>query len=164
MTIQVTSTGDKVRVSSPYHPDFPARAKMLGGRWDPEAREWTFDLRDENRVRALCREVYGTDGSGEVDLVTLRVSLDDLRDDRQVWVAGRCVAERRSRDSAVRLGDGVILLSGGFPWRGGSSKYPGLKPYTNTVLEVRDVPRPAAEAAVREYGHAVVIVSDEVIV
>lgn len=52
----------RIAVSSPYHPHFPARARSLGGIWDAKRRVWVFDAADDDRVRSLCREIYGTDG------------------------------------------------------------------------------------------------------
>ncbi len=49
-------------VSSPYHPNFPARARGLGGEWDAVRHLWIFDAADRDRVTALCREIYGPDG------------------------------------------------------------------------------------------------------
>jgi DNA repair protein RadC len=53
----------RIAVSSPYHALFPARARSLGGIWDRARRVWVFDAGDHDRVRSLCREIYGTDGS-----------------------------------------------------------------------------------------------------
>ena len=52
----------RIAVSSPYHPNFPARARGLGGVWDAGRRVWVFDAGDHDRVKSLCREIYGTDG------------------------------------------------------------------------------------------------------
>src|SRR6516162_1549169 len=52
----------RIAVSSPYHPDFPLRARSLGGVWDSARRVWIFDAGDQDHVRSLCREIYGTDG------------------------------------------------------------------------------------------------------
>jgi DNA repair protein RadC len=52
----------RIAVSSPYHPNFPARARSLGGVWDSARRVWVFDSADHDRVRSLCCEIYGTDG------------------------------------------------------------------------------------------------------
>jgi DNA repair protein RadC len=52
----------RIAVSSPYHPNFPARARTLGGIWNAARRVWVFDAADHDRVRSLCREIYGTDG------------------------------------------------------------------------------------------------------
>jgi len=51
----------RIAVSSPYHPNFPARARSLGGIWVARRRVWVFDAGDHDRVRSLCREIYGTD-------------------------------------------------------------------------------------------------------
>ena len=51
----------RIAVSSPYHPNFPARARALGGIWNAARRVWVFDAADHDRVRSLCREIYGTD-------------------------------------------------------------------------------------------------------
>ena len=63
MPLSIVAQDGRIAVSSPYHPDFPARARMLGGEWDPGRRVWLFDEADSDRVRTLCREIYGTDGS-----------------------------------------------------------------------------------------------------
>jgi len=52
----------RIAVASPYHPNFPLRARSLGGVWDAARRVWIFDAGDQDRVRSLCREIYGTDG------------------------------------------------------------------------------------------------------
>jgi hypothetical protein len=51
----------RIAVSSPFHPNFPAKARGLGGVWDPTRRVWVFDAGDNDRVRSLCLEIYGTD-------------------------------------------------------------------------------------------------------
>jgi DNA repair protein RadC len=63
MLLSITEQEDgRVAVSSPYHPNFPARARSLGGIWDAARRVWVFDAGDHDRVRSLCREIYGADG------------------------------------------------------------------------------------------------------
>jgi DNA repair protein RadC len=52
----------RIAVTSPYHVNFPARARGLGGVWDAGRRVWVFDAGDHDRVRSLCREIYGADG------------------------------------------------------------------------------------------------------
>jgi len=36
---------------------------MLGGEWDGARRVWVFDVGAGDRVRTLCREIYGADGT-----------------------------------------------------------------------------------------------------
>jgi len=62
MPLSIVEEADgRIAVRSPYHPNFPARARSLGGIWDKERRIWIFDAGDHDRVRSLCREIYGTD-------------------------------------------------------------------------------------------------------
>jgi DNA repair protein RadC len=62
MPLSIIEEEGRIAVSSPYHPNFPARARSLGGIWNAARRVWVFDSADNDRVRALCREIYGTDG------------------------------------------------------------------------------------------------------
>lgn len=144
--IQIDSEG--LRVRTPYHPEFPERARAIGGRWDPASRVWRFDPRDEARVRAILTDIFGTDGTDRPPLVIVRIRVDripGIRTKGSLWLFGREIARRPGRDDRVRLGPGVILIDGGFPPRGGSRSDPRLSPEEGTVLEVRDVPRPLVE-------------------
>ncbi|MBV6425507.1 MAG: hypothetical protein NAOJABEB_03328 [Steroidobacteraceae bacterium] len=142
----VTIAGSVLTVASPYHPQFPARAKALGGRFNGNDKTWQFDARDESRVREMVIDIFGTDGStGVGDLVTVRVRVNDYGLGDTLFVAGRQVARRPGRDMPVRLGDGVVIVSGGFAHSGGSQAKPRLAAHDNTVLEIRDLPRAIAE-------------------
>jgi DNA repair protein RadC len=61
MPVSLVEQDGRIAVSSPYHPNFPARARSLGGTWDAAQRVWLFDAADHERVMSLCREIYGTD-------------------------------------------------------------------------------------------------------
>ena len=144
--VKVTVSGSKVSVVSPYSPEFPPRAKELGGKW--RAPAWEFDARDEERVRALLMEVYGTDGR-PVETVTIRYRIGTERYEskrRELWVAGRQVARRPGRDSQVILGDGVVVVEGSFPSSAGSRANPQIGG-DGVVLEIRDVPASLVPAA-----------------
>ena len=73
----------RIAVSSPYHPNFPARARTLGGIWDTARRVWVFDAADNDRVRSLCRDIYGTDGreSGEGGMAPFPIALPHGRNE-----------------------------------------------------------------------------------
>jgi DNA repair protein RadC len=66
MGVSIVEQNGRIAVSSPYHPNFPPRARFLGGDWDAARRVWVFDAGEEDRVRSLCREIYGADGADEV--------------------------------------------------------------------------------------------------
>ena len=59
MPLSIVEEDGRIAVTSPYHPNFPARARVLGGTWDAARRVWLFDLGDRERVRTLCSEIYG---------------------------------------------------------------------------------------------------------
>ena len=140
MNVRITERGGRVVLQSPYNPALPARAKRIGGRYDGNTKTWQFDPRDLDRVRELARDVYGTDGT-PTETVTVRhtVSESDALE-RELWLYGRLIAQRRGRDEAVRLGDGVIIVEGRFLSWGGSIRNPALGG-AGVVLEIRDVPR-----------------------
>lgn len=160
--IKMSDESKRFKVEAPYHPDFPARAKNLGGKFNGENKAWYFDPRDEERVRAMLREIYGTDGETMTDMVTIHVPMaaTGTYSDDACWVAGRCIAKRSGRDWPVQLGEGVVLISGGFPARGGSAKYPALHYENDTVLEIRDVPHPAAEKAKSKFPSIKILAAD----
>ena len=142
--ITIRQTGDSITLQSPYADALPPAARRIGGRWDPAARVWRFDARDEQRVRDLAIDIYGTDGTDD-DTVTVTIDLSGRGriDEPTITVAGRVVAERRWRDSDVRLADGVIITAGDFAPCGGSKRRPAIGEAPVT-LEVRDIPRTAA--------------------
>jgi hypothetical protein len=85
----------------------------------------------------MYTELFGDENE---PLVTVQLRLGPCYGLDELLFGGRVIARRRYRDAAVLLGEGVIILSGGFPSRGGSMKHPRLAPLDNTILQVRDVP------------------------
>jgi DNA repair protein RadC len=59
MPLSIVERDGRIIVSTPYHANFPARARSLGGIWDKGQRVWVFDAADHARVRSLCGEIYG---------------------------------------------------------------------------------------------------------
>jgi hypothetical protein len=138
--VRIRVEGKEVHVTSPYNVSFINQARSLNGKWDRDQGEWVFDARDEGRVRKLCLWYYGTDGDTAGPLTTLHVSLDGCGYETDLELGGRVLARRPGRDYRVQLGEGVVLIAGGFPARGGSAKNPCVDPRPGTVLEVRDFP------------------------
>lgn len=140
VTIRVN--GNTIHTSTPYDPAFVAACKRLNGTWHAATKTWRFDSRDEAAVREACIKAFGTDGSDTttMELVDVRISLHNDGYGDELRMFGRCLARRPGRDCPVRLGEGVVIVAGGFAGSGGSARYPGLCPSPGTVLEVRDVP------------------------
>ena len=57
--LSIVEEDGRIAVTSPYHPNFPARARVLGGSWDAVRRVWLFDAGQRDRVKSLCEEIYG---------------------------------------------------------------------------------------------------------
>ena len=131
---------------TPFNGTFVLGARKLAGKWKGEA--WHFPASQEERVRRLCREVYGADGKC-ADLVTLQLRFPELHEAerRAVFIAGREVVRATGRDSGAWLGEGVVLVSGEVG-SGGSAKYWTTRIEPGTTIEILDVPRPAAEKVV----------------
>jgi len=139
--VKMKDGATKLKVESPFHPEFPKHARNLGGRWDSSARAWYFDPRDEDSVRDLCLDCFGDDGRGaEFETVDVQVWIRGSSE-QSFWFAGREIAKRPGRDWTVKLGEGVVLVEGEFKSRGGSAKYPCVFAHgESALLEVRDVP------------------------
>ena len=141
--IAIKETSGTLRVRSPYEPRFPGRARELGGRWIASEHEWSFDPRDEARVRELLIAIYGSDGSPtETCDVQIRLR-DGQTKESSLFAFGRYLASAPGRDATTRYGAGVVLISGQLEC-GGSRAYPRLVA-RDAVLEVRDVPVAALE-------------------
>lgn len=143
MTVTIAKTGSNITVTAEYNSRFVAHAKDLGGKWESPC--WVFDARDEQRVRDLCRDVYGTDGV-TADLVTLRIEWmeDGAAPCAPIGVHGRTIARAYGRDTGAKLGDGIVLLEGGFD-SGGSQRNWKTTVDAGTVVLVRDFPAAAAK-------------------
>jgi hypothetical protein len=144
MNVAITTTpaGDKIKVESPFNSFFVIRARNLGGQWD--GRVWQFDSGDEDRVRELCQECYGTDGVTS-DLCTLRIEWIEDAGNCQGPTAfhGRTIAKAFGRDSGAKPGEGIVVLAGGFS-SGGSVKNWRTNVKSGTIVLVRDFPRQIA--------------------
>lgn len=141
MNIGVENSEGRIIVSTPYHPEFPKYAKLLGGKWNSGQKTWSFDIRDEAGVKDLLKDCYGTDGSTKPELVDAQLTLTGTGADQVIWFAGRKVAQRFSRDAPVRLGEQVVVTDGEFCSGGGSRNYPRVTWIGNSIaFEVRDIP------------------------
>lgn len=151
--VNIVNMGSELVVVTPFSREFPAAARKIGGNWVASTKAWSFDLRDEQAVKELCRQVFGTAGAeDEAELVTVGIKLDELAPEHfsslggshfvnRIHWCGRTLAERRGRDKDVELGDKVRLLTGDWDPYGGSMANPALGSVEGIELEVRDVPK-----------------------
>jgi hypothetical protein len=142
LAVRVEAMHGSLTVASPYHPDFVQGAHQLAGKW--KSPFWMFNLMQESAVRALCMNVYGTDGTIS-DLVTVRVHLYKLTSlpQQTFYMLGRELCQRKTRNDLVKLGAGVVLVDGAFSKTGGSVLNPKIGA-CQVTLDVQYVPRPMA--------------------
>jgi hypothetical protein len=143
--ITVGKKADQIFVTSPYNKIFIERARYLGGKWKSPA--WVFDARNEKMIREALLEVYGSDGEHKEELVTVELFFPEGYSSvvgEAITFFGRTIARAFGRDSGAKLGDGVVILSGGFT-SGGSMKNWHTTAYMGTRILVRDVPKKLAE-------------------
>ena len=159
MNIDINTQHGILCVNCPYNSEFVAAAKILGGRWN--APLWIFDPREEQKVRDLCYRVYGTDGIMEPDLLTIRAKFGPANDIRQasIEVFGRTIARAWGKDSGVKLGEGVVLSSGGF-FSGGNAKHWETKAEPGTEVLITGIPRHRAEEMIKSGAKWLSIESD----
>jgi hypothetical protein len=112
--IELQVRHEQLQVRSPMNTLFGQRAKKIGGRWEPKEAAWVFDARVDDKVRALCIDCYGNDGTTFQELVDIRVKfLRDLESSKgPITVFGRIIGSAKARDSGARLGNGVVLEEG----------------------------------------------------
>lgn len=129
MNIQITIQGNVCRAITPYSPAFVRAAKARRAQWEPSTKAWIFPAAAEDSVRALCREVFGTDGVAPIAAVTIRVAAEEVDyAEGKMELGGRCIASRSGRDVPVRLGEGVTVIAGGISTLGRQREKSALQP------------------------------------
>ena len=146
--VQITKTENKIHVESPYNPDLPSRARKLGGKWNAAQKVWSFDARDEDRVRKLYRNIYGTDGSADNgESVTVRCKTQNkIYSERHsgLFIGPVQVARAFGRDSGATLADNVVILRGSIGSGGSRANWHTITS-EGVELEIRDIPRGTAK-------------------
>lgn len=160
--IEVEKSGNNVALRAPEHPLLAQRAAALGGK--SKGGAWTFSGSQENAVRALAKELWGTDGRDK-ETSNLRVELSlygegPMGRQGEAWLCGRLVARRRRFDAPVELGPDVRLVTGSFSTWGGSPGRPALGARYQTIVDITGVPRSAALAAERDYPFEVKVLDN----
>ncbi len=144
---KIEVNGEVITVQSIYNSEFVKHAKNLGGAYTGGV--WSFDARNETLVRSACLRCLGHDGF-ITDLVDVEITIPKYAKGmgacKPIEVFGRTLARAFGRDSGAKLGEGVVLLKGGFS-SGGSVKNWCTDVKENTRVIVRDV----SGALVREH-------------
>ena len=140
--IEVQVQNGLVHVRTPLNTYFVQRAKKLAGRWDPRSVAWVFDARIEDKVRALCVECYGNDGTTFQELVDIRVTYltGVVACKGPATVFGRIIGSAKARHSGATLGNGVVLEMGKITSSGSHANWTAAVA-SGTVVILLDVPK-----------------------
>jgi hypothetical protein len=141
--IQLTVVDDKVKVITPYNADFVQKCRNLRGTF--KAGAWWFDNSIIDYVREAMIAFFGTTGETPYQNCTLLIR--DYTEyspySSPCILFGRTIAKAFGRDSGARLGDDVILVSGGIN-SGGSVKNWRTE-IRNATFEMLNFPAPSLE-------------------
>jgi hypothetical protein len=161
--VQMKSGTTQYRLDTPYNPAALPRLRALGGKWDASQRAWYFPLDLEAQLRQLCLDLFGIDplATESAPTFSVHVDLSLVCFDDTLYLFGRPVLNRPSRDIAVKPGTGVSIVAGGFRPTGGSSKYPAIGEAANgTIILVRGVTQAAIDQAIAQ-DYIVTVVNEE---
>ncbi len=150
--IELQVRHDQLQVRSPMNTLFGQRAKKIGGRWEPKEAAWVFDARVDDKVRALCIDCYGNDGTTFQELVDLRIKFlrDLVASKGPITVFGRIIGSAKARDSGARLGNGVVLEDGKISSAGSYVNWTTTVD-AGTVVLLFDVPKALVVASEPKY-------------
>jgi hypothetical protein len=104
--IEITRNGGTVDVLSPYHPDFPKRAREIRGRWDKDRRVWVFPATSEAHARDLCVLCFGTDKGQPTKAIPKRERKPRKGASKSKGLAAYGHGRPAGRASATRRGPG----------------------------------------------------------
>lgn len=141
MQVSIKKSNKTIKVTSQYNPSFASKARKLNGKFDYTSKSWSFDIRSEELVKEILREVYGNDGS-ETTFVDVDITVGDenlLGHQESIYLAGRIIASATGRDSGVTIGNGIVLVSGEIK-SGGSVKNWLTVVKSESVFRILDLP------------------------
>lgn len=129
MQTNISVESGKIKVTGPYSETNNERWRNLGGKFIGGG--WV--LPDNDTVREVIAGIFGAK-SEEVEVLVPLFKVDGRRNAYQI--GGYVLAQRRGRDRAVDMPDGVSLAAGGFPRSGGSVKNPSVNASDDTVFRL----------------------------
>lgn len=122
--IKIERENGRVYVSSPKDKAFIYDVKRIGGKWDPDRKQWSVRQDRENELRDLIAEDYGWD-ERENEYVVVKYEASTIASHNDTDRLGNiAIASREKRDEPVELSDNTIILKGEFPESSPSNKYP----------------------------------------
>lgn len=152
--IKVEVTEGAIEVKSPYCEEFVDFAHMRGGAWSDSKEIWMFDKRDEFAVRTALNDIYGTDDYESCEKVDLRFDFYGIyrrKSNWQLFACGRWFVRNKWDD--VKLANNAVVIEGDLYSKGNK-----VKGDEGTIIELRAIPKRAAEKFKKEYPEHVEII------
>lgn len=143
-----------IEVLSPYNPEFVSFAHMRGGKWSKKKEVWMFDSRDEFAVRSALIDIYGTDDYESCEKVDVRFDYNEVfpyYSDYKVIACGYEFARAKWGD--IKLADHTVVIKGKL-----FNKANCVRAEEGTIIELRSVPKKAAERFFRENPETVEVI------
>ena len=154
MAISIRVEDDKAYISSPFNSDFIDKIHSIGSaKWERQLRAWSVPVTELDSVKGMLREVYGTDGSENIEnKVNIKlttdddVDLDDIQEDPMTMTLfGREIMRAYSRDSGVKVAPDVTVV--GDYGSGGSRNHPTIWFGKGAEIYIYKVPESLAKKA-----------------
>ena len=143
-----------IEVLSPYNPEFVSFSHMRGGKWSKKKEAWMFDPRDEFAVRSALMDIYGTDDYESAEKVDVRFEYNDIFEYYNDYKTIACGYEFvRAKWGDIKLADHTVVIEGEL-----INESNCVRAEKGTIVELRSVPKKAAERFFRENPEAVEII------
>lgn len=134
--MKMVKNGEMIEITSEYNADFVRRVKLIGGQWGASKKVWSVPAENEELLIELLRECYGYTPAEEASAGVIKVEYRacDFEKDDVVKIGSSTTAMRPSRDAAVRVMSGSVVVKGQFDSSGGSAKYPSVSADEDVVM------------------------------
>ena len=143
--IKITNTqNNMIKVETPYSAQFVAELKENIGtrKWNASEKAWYVPEESKDVLMKILKDVYGFNGSeddGKRCTVEITFNESDYVDKDAIKIGGLEIARSFGRDSGARIGEGVIVLEGGFT-SGGSRSNWDTRVKEGTKIKIKNFP------------------------
>lgn len=147
MSIEIKEQDEKLRVYSPYNPEYvrELKSQISGGKFDYSDKAWVLPLEAKETVEGLLQKHYGYSPEN-IKICTVIITANETLygDQDSVRCAGFPIARATGRDSGAKVCENVYLLSGDIN-SGGSVKNWTTKVKENAQFKITKFPESSLE-------------------
>lgn len=151
-TVRIEKSNGQIFIYTPYNTLFVKSIKTMGARWDSSSNAWVTNELNIDLVKPLLQKHYGTDGTFEPDLISVKIKYIKNDDDRpSVTLLGYPICTATERDSGARMSENAALVEGEIG-SGGSRQYWHAYISQNSIILFHNFPRSRLEK-LKKYDH-----------